>query len=186
MSESGESPQESGREIMLSWLSMARTARAAVAVCVIVAAAVIFLPQMRDILASLGDYSAIPGLEYHASFFFFALSAWYWSRTVLAARFHVPDDTDLGGGGGPRRSRSGLAVDPLAFKYVPRFLFLAVAFCAIYTAIRSNDYPNALFALAWAVAGVVLLDLRRRLIARLNDLLHPPSTLPPPGAATTA
>ena len=143
---------------------MARTLRGNVAICSVVLAALLFLPQMRDMLANISDYSALhwgAGLAYHASLLFFAFSAWYWSRTILAARFHIDDDQ--GPGGGSKRSANGLPVNTTAFARVPRFLFVAIAVCGGVVALKSADWVDFLITAGWAFPVYLLLVGRRGL-----------------------
>ena len=164
-------PEKSGRRKdktppqRLSWGSMARTARASIGVAFLIAVSLAVLPQMRDMLAGVSDYSRdnfSQGIAYHASSFFLAFSAWYWSRTVLAARFQVPDDRSARSRLEAMRWKDVYTVDARVFNAVPRFLFLAIAFGSLIAAVKSSDWTDAIITIVWSGAGYSLL------IARLN------------------
>ena len=138
---------------------MRRTARASFGIAVTIAIALLFLPQMRDILAAFSDYrwNDIPSaLLYHASLAFLAFSAWFWSRTVLSARFEVgPSPAERRGIKG-KTSTLGHRIDTDAFDFLPRFLFLAVALSGFLAAIRMADLLAALFQFEWKGLLIVL------------------------------
>jgi hypothetical protein len=162
----------------LSWVSMVRTARAPAGIVAIVLFALVFLPQMDDMLARIREDWG-QDVAYHLSLFFFAFSAWYWSRTLLAARFRVRNRRLINGPEEVRRSVKGMDVNPTAFRLVPRVLFVAIAFCGVVAALKSSDWPDALITVVWAAAGYILLEYRRALTGWLRDRFSGPRMAAP-------
>ena len=150
----------------LSWVSMMRTARASVGIVVLIALSLLLLPQMRDILVGVSDYSSDrlwPGIAYHLSLFFLAFSAWFWSRTALGARFHVRDEQHEREALAGSLSENGYPIDAAAFDVLPRLLFLGIALGGVIAAAKSSDWLDAGITFGWSIAGYALLHNRLRI-----------------------
>jgi hypothetical protein len=154
----------------LSWSSLSRTARAAIGVAVLIGLALLVLPQMRDILVGFSDVSLNhlwARIAYHFSLFFLAFNAWFWARTVLAARFDIYDSRDE-----RRNVRAGqflsiekqLPIDADALEYLPRFLFLGIALGGLLAALKSSDIVDVGITFVWS--SIAFWVLRNRLRIR--------------------
>ena len=141
----GDAPPPDGHAV--SWVSLLRTARAPLAVLVLAAAALIVPPQRTDMLAALSDSGSawMPALLFQASVAALAVSAWYWARTLIDARFDVVGTK----AGRETLVESDKRINPVALTAVP---WLIVALSAVLGAllIPPGQYVlNLAIFLAW-------------------------------------
>ena len=123
--------------------AMLTTARVPIAVVAAAGLILALAPQMRDLLAALGDdWNA--ALRFHLAAVAWGLSSWYWARAALAA-LHGGDARDLPGAAGP------------TFRWLPRLL-LTAGFAILALMLLSRGGGGAwfgtnlfLFALTWLV-----------------------------------
>jgi hypothetical protein len=150
-----------GRNGIVTWQSVVWHTRAGVLVFLVAAVALVFPPQMKDLLADLAGFSSgswRQAFAFHIALMLMAFLLWYWTRTVLRAVFRVADT---------RAARQGLAAGAAdgaatvaTFDWLPRLLFLGTAIIAAIAAVRSSDWLQAVIALAWGGAGFWKLALR--------------------------
>ena len=151
-----------------SWRSMASTARVPFGAVVAMLFGLLLPAQTADALAGLADGGRCglwPVLCFHAALAGFALSAWYWSRAVLAARFPELVMPGLGDG-----EEDFARVDVVAWAWLPRILFGIAAACGVIAALRSAAWLQAGLVLAWSVPLLFGLVLRRRVLGPRDDL----------------
>jgi hypothetical protein len=141
----------------LSWRSMARTNRVAIAALVVASILLVFAPQTRDMLAGLSD-SFTESLAFHVALWFIAFSAWHWSRAVLSARFKIGDEPNQRARA--RSTTAKLPVDPVALDLVPRLLFAGAAAVGVIAGLRSEAWWQVAIIVAWAVPSLGLLKWR--------------------------
>src|SRR5258706_1308464 len=127
----------------ISWVDMLRTARAAVAILLLLGVPFLLVPQMRDMLSEISDYgaNAWPGISFHIALFVLALAIWFWSEAVLTARFAK----QLAAAGGQ-------PINAQVFAVMPRYLFLTIALMGFVAAIRSSDWLDAAIIVVWAAS----------------------------------
>jgi hypothetical protein len=172
-------------ERLVSWRSLLRTARAPASALVIAAFALLLAPQTEDMLAALADGELGHRnftLIFHATLGFLAISAWFWGRALLAARFDVADNL---------AARTLLVeqdprVDRRAFDLVPRLLFVLSVLLGAGLIARSRQWLNLFDLLVWSLPGFLAvyfrLPLLKRLRAPVGDSLRGPG-LPSRGDA---
>src|ERR1700730_7492390 len=102
----------------VSWGSLFRTARAPLAVLLLAAIGLILPPQTDDMLAALmdgGKSAWLPSFFFQVSLAVLSISAWYWARTLIDARF------DIEGTRADRRRlvESDPRINPFALAAVP-------------------------------------------------------------------
>jgi hypothetical protein len=146
-----------------SWASMSRTCRAALVVLVVGGIGLTVPSQTHDMLAFLDDGRVWPAASFLISLGIFGVSAWYWSRAALAARFGISDERS-----GPEGSR----FDWVAFTWLPRLILLAAFAIGAGIAMKSNAY--------WMTAGALALGLAMLVLAIYRPRRHREDPRPPP------
>jgi hypothetical protein len=138
-----------------SWWSLFRTTRAPLSILVITALGLVLPPQTGDALMALADmqvgpFSGLFILQF--SLGFLSLSAWYWARTALSARFGVNDSLE---------GRSGLRrCSRLTFNAVPRVVFLCGVALSVSLVWRGFSWVHAMAIALWAVPAYLLIRWR--------------------------
>src|SRR5271166_5575932 len=150
------------REYRVTWVSLLRTIRAPLAILILAGIALLVPPQTADMLAALEDGRRSLGdtFWFHVALAFLALSAWYWSRALLAARFDTPDNhaarNALGGGptepspNGQPPKTSQREVRPQTYDLVPRLMFVQAVLIGPALIIRSGAWSNLPYMGLWA------------------------------------
>jgi hypothetical protein len=162
----------------VSWTSMLRTARAVFGTLVVTGLALILPQQTEDMLAGHGD--SVQGLgtaaAFHGMLAFLAFSAWFWSRSVLAARLRIADSRNSREefSWQPAPGSAARKIDRQAFERIPRLLALAVAIIGAAAALRSGAWITLGIVVAWTALGAWFL------IDRLNLLTPRPLSGPLP------
>jgi hypothetical protein len=139
----------------VSWLSLVRTARAPLAVLSLAALGLLVPSQTDDMLATLSDGGRA---AYIATFCFqlslaaLSVSAWYWARAVIDARFDVR---------GNRDERSRLAaedtrIDLFALNAVPWLIVGLSALLGLCLIPRDQVLLNVALLAAWLAAFAFL------------------------------
>jgi hypothetical protein len=138
-----------------SWLSLLRTARAAVAVLFFGAAGLSLPPQTRDMTEALSSAGAMVALN--VALVALAVSAWFWSRAVLGARFGIADNDDA------RDSKlngdDAVAVR-LCYIGLPRVLFFVAALIGLFLVVQAWSLASVTLLVGWAAAGLLILRIR--------------------------
>jgi hypothetical protein len=143
-----------------SWKSLFRTTRASLGVLVVAALGLALPAQTADELVALSNmtFVSVSGVTVPGVFVlqfalgFLALSAWYWARAALAARFGVDDTLE---------ARAGLAPSSkAAFDAVPRLVFLAGVLLGAFLVWRGFTWPHAAAVAVWAVPAYLLIRWR--------------------------
>jgi hypothetical protein len=144
-----------------TWVSLLRTIRAPLATLMLAGIGLLVPPQTADMLAALEDgrSSISPTIRFHLALAFLALSAWYWSRALVAARFDVPDN----------ESARGLVhdVERRAYDLVPRLMFVLAALLGFGVILRSGAWSNLAYLVLWAVPLGLIVYFRTALVRRL-------------------
>lgn len=146
----------------LSWSSMLRTVRAPLSVVIVVGFALLLPPQTADMLVALTDGASPftrPAASFHFALFLLAVSAWYWARTALTARFEIADTA-------ASRAHIVTVVVPLqraALDWTPRALFVAVVGIAAAAAWRNGAWLHVLYVGVWGSAGLLMIVFRLRI-----------------------
>ena len=151
-----------------SWRSMASTARVPLGTVVVLLLVLLLPAQTADVLAGLvdgGHCGLWPALCFHLALAALAVSAWYWSRAVLAARFPEQVMPNLRDGGD-----AVALVDAVAWAWLPRILFLAAAASGVVAALRSAAWLQAGLVLVWSGLLLFGLVMRRRAFGARDDL----------------
>jgi hypothetical protein len=151
----------------ISFRSLLRTLRAPSSALVIAAVALLLPPQTQDMLAALSDGELGHRnftLIFHASLAFLAISAWFWARALLGARFDVADTL---------AARTLLVeqdqrVDRRAFDLMPRLLFALSVLLGAGLIARSRQWLNLFDLLVWSLPGFFALYFRLPLLERLR------------------
>ena len=124
----------------VSWVSLFRTARAPLAVLVLSAVALIIAPQTGDMLATLsnGGFHFWPALWFQVSLAVLSVSAWYWARTLIDARFDVV---------GTRADRRRLIendkrINPFALAAVPWLIVILSVALGVFLIPHGQYLPN--------------------------------------------
>ena len=156
-------PSYDGRPV--SWVSLFRTARAPLAVLLLAAAALIVPPQTDDMLAALseGGSAWIPSLLFQMSLATLSISAWYWARTLIDARFDVV---------GTKADRETLVerdkrINPFALAAVPWLIVVLSVVLGLSVIPRGQFLPNLVFLAAWVIVFAAI---------ALRTWVHPPAT----------
>ena len=168
-----------------SWRSLLRTARAPSSALVIAAVALLLPPQTQDMLAALSEGELGHrnfALVFHASLAFLAISAWFWARTLLGARFDVADTLT---------ARSLLVeqdqrVDRRAFDLMPRLLFVLSVLLGAGLIARSRQWLNLFDLLVWSLPGFFALYFRLPLLERLRPAVGDQRPGPASRSSTTS
>jgi hypothetical protein len=150
------------REYRVTWVSLLRTIRAPLAILILAGIALLVPPQTADMLAALGDGRRSLGdtFWFHVALAFLALSAWYWSRALLAARFDTPDNhaarnalgdrpTEPSPNGQPPKT-SRREVRPQTYDLVPRLMFVLAVLIGLAMIIRSGAWSNLAYLVLWS------------------------------------
>ncbi|GEM_PF-1579908 len=148
-------------EPRVSWISLLRTIRAPFATLVLAGIGLVVPPQTADMLAALeGGRSSIgPAFFFHLSQAVLALSAWYWSRALLAARFDVPDNDQA-------RDRMD-DVGAQAYDLVPRLMFVLALLIGFGMILRTGAWSHLAYMALWAAPLGLLVYFRTALVQRL-------------------
>ena len=171
-------PQPSAHPRVAGWSSLLRTVRAPLFLLVAAGVALLVPEQTQDMLDALsdGDFNDWwRSGSFHFSLFLLALSSWYWSRALLAARFDLPDTL---------AARNNLqAIDPgldrAALDFIPRMIFVLALLVGTGVILRSDAWSNLPYLIAWAIPLAFLVFYRLRVKAWLRRVLGlgpPPST----------
>jgi len=151
----------------LTWISTFKTARAPLGVVVLAAIGLGLPPQIADMLAGFDDKGEPlwPLLLLHFALAWLALSAWYWARAALYARFEI-DESD-------GRTRGALIAVKLAgasqqtiqrarhaFDLTPRWLFWAVALLGAIVTARAGAWGQFVIVVVWSVVGWLIIRIR--------------------------
>jgi hypothetical protein len=155
-------------ECAVSWRSLLRTARAPASALVIAAVALLLPPQTQDMLAALSDGELGHRnftLIFHATLAFLAISAWFWARALLSARFDVADTL---------AARTLLTaqdhrVDRRAFDLIPRLLFVLGVLLGVGMIARSRQWLNLFDLLVWSLPVFLAVYFRLALLERLRS-----------------
>ncbi|HLY55368.1 MAG TPA: hypothetical protein VKS60_07425 [Stellaceae bacterium] len=131
---------------------MLRTCRAAVAVLVVGELALIVSPQARDMLEFLDVDRLGAAVSFQIALAVLGISAWFWSRAVLAARFDIDDDV--------RTAPSASHFDWTAFVWLPRLTLVAAFLGGATMAYEGRSAGSAVGALPLG-ALALLLTVRR-------------------------
>ena len=132
--------------------AMLTTARVPIAVVALAGLILLLAPQMRDLLAALGDDRG-GALRFYLAAAAWGLSSWYWTRTALVA-LHGEETRNVPGAAG------------WTFRWLPR-LVLSFAFAVIAALLLTHgggpfDGNLLVFALVW-LAALVFVVFRTRL-----------------------
>jgi len=127
-------------------------------VVLLTAIALALPPQLRDMMAFLSYGFGWSIIAFHVALALLAFSAWYWARTVLAARFGVPDQ-------GPVRETRLDALpdlDTTAYQWLPRWLFVAVVVLGLLLLLLDGggSWTNAVCLAIWGSAGFRFVCIR--------------------------
>jgi hypothetical protein len=159
-------PNGSAPQRPVSWLSMLRTVRAPLAILLIAVVVLLVPPQTQDMLAALADPGAAGisyTLSFHATLAFLSISAWYWARALLSARFDVAD-TDRGV---ELLAKEDPRVRQLPFEAVPRLMFVGALLLGVGLVFRSGLWIHLVYLALWGVPFLLLVVFRRQLRDRV-------------------
>jgi hypothetical protein len=158
----------SGHERSITWISMLRTIRAPFAILLLAGLALLLPPQTADMLAALGDGrgSISSTIRFHLALALLALSAWYWSRALVAARFDVPDSAEA------RRDRLGAS--RRAYDMIPRLMYVLALLIGFGMILRSGAWSSLLWLSIWGALLGLAVYWRTRLESRLITCLGLP------------
>jgi len=138
-----------------SWKSLFRTTRGSVSVLFVAAMSLVLPAQTGDELVALEQIKvgAVPGLFIlQFALGFLAVSAWYWSRAALAARFGVDDALE---------SRRGIKrCSRTAFDAIPRISFGCGVVLSLALVWRSPSWLHAGSVAAWSIPAFLLIRVR--------------------------
>jgi hypothetical protein len=142
-----------------SWWSLFRTTRAPLSILVITALGLVLPPQTGDALMALaemqvGRFSGLFILQF--SLGFLSLSAWYWARAALSARFGVNDSLE-------HRSRLRRC-SRITFNAVPRVVFLCGVVLSVSLVWRGFSWAHAMAVALWAVPAYLLIHWRLEML----------------------
>ncbi|HEX4597465.1 MAG TPA: hypothetical protein VH278_06735, partial [Burkholderiaceae bacterium] len=104
-------------------------------------------------------------LSFHATLAFLSISAWYWARALLSARFDV-EDTDRGL---ELLAKEDPRVRPLPFEAVPRLMFVASLLLGVGLVFRSGLWIHLVYLTLWGVPFLLLVVFRRQLRDRVRQ-----------------
>src|SRR5271166_108476 len=138
-----------------SWMSLFRTTRAPVSILAIAALGLVLPSQTGDELEALQEMHVGPlsGLVIlQLSLGFLSLSAWYWARAALSARFGVNDSLEARSA--LRRCRRA------AFDAVPRLVFLCGVALSVSLVWRGFSWVAGLAVALWAVPFYLMIHWR--------------------------
>ena len=138
-----------------SWKSLFRTTRGSVTILVVVSLALVLPQQLSDELVALSHVQVgpVPGLfVLQFSLGVLAITAWYWARAALAARFGVDDSLESRGNMSHAARR--------AFDAVPRLCFLGGVAISLLLVWRNPSWVHALSVAGWAVPAYLLIRWR--------------------------
>ena len=155
-----------------SWISLLTTARAPISILLIAGAGLLIPPQTQDMLAALDGTIAGKSFTFwfQLSLAILSLSAWYWARALLNARFDVGDN---------KASREALRkaddrLKPVTFAALPRLLF-ALSVGIGFVMIWQSPRPSIQFAYLalWSIPAGLFLVFRLNLFPGKADDAHP-------------
>jgi hypothetical protein len=135
----------------VSWLSLLRTARAPLAVVALCAVALVLPPQSSDMLAALVEGGLANGgawvdaLRFYLALALLTFSGWYWTRTLIAARFDVPHSAD----GLEALQQTDDRIDPYAYDAVPWIVFSLTFLLGLGLILRSAAWWAGLPLVIW-------------------------------------
>jgi hypothetical protein len=150
---------------MRSWASMLRTVRAPIAVLLLGVVGLLVPPQTHDMLAAIDNPWST--LAFNIALLLLAFAAWYWARALLAARFEVPDEPEqraeiIGTAPSAGKGAAPRSINPVAFLWLPRLLFVAAALFGITWLLVSFSGFRLLLVVAWTVVALYVLKNRQR------------------------
>ena len=149
-----------------SWRSLFRTTRASIGVLLIAAIGLVMPAQTADELVALSEMTvrpipgvAVPGVVLlQVALLLLSLSAWYWARAALSARFGTNDTLE---------ARPGCeAGDRAAFEAVPRMIFVASALLGGFLLWRGFSWAQAAAVALWAAPAYAFVRWRTPKCAR--------------------
>lgn len=163
----GSPPHPGPSRPVISFGSLLRTARAPYAILALAALALLLPPQMRDMLAALGDSGPAALLVFAAAIASLGFLCWYWARAAISARFDLPD-TDIAWRAIIRAAERGERADirAAALILVPQAPIPLSGLLGLGIAIGS-DAPGTGAAVLSLVLVVWALVIRRRELHRL-------------------
>jgi len=147
---------------------MLRTVRAPLAILLIAVVVLLVPPQTQDMLAALADRGGAGisyTLSFHATLAFLSISAWYWARALLSARFDV-EDTNRGL---ELLAKEDPRVRQLPFEAVPRLMFVASLLLGVGLVFRSGLWIHLAYLALWGVPFLLLVVFRRQLRDRVRQ-----------------
>ena len=150
---------------VLSWTSVLRTIRAPLGALSLAGLALLAPPQTADMLAALddGQISASDTLRFHIALAFLAMSAWYWSRALLAARFDLPDDETV--------RAAFLGDNKRVYDAVPRLMYGLAVLIGVGLILRSGVWSNLAYVAVWAIPLGMAVHYRTRVSRVMFALL---------------
>jgi hypothetical protein len=144
---------------------MLRTVRAPMAVLLLGVVGLLVPPQTHDMLAAIEE----PGstLAFNIALMLLAFAAWFWARALLAARFEVPDGQAeraaiIGTVPSEGKEAAPRSINPYAFLWLPRLLFVAAALFGVTWLLVSFSGFGLLLIVAWTVVALYVLKNRQR------------------------
>ena len=154
----------------VSWRSLLRTVRVPFLALLLAAAGLLVPPQTTDMLAALADGS-LGGVDFtaifHGTLALLSVSAWFWARALISARFDVGDTV---------ASRDLLIardrrVDRRALDLVPRLMFVLSVLFGVGLLLRSGQWRALPDLAIWSVPLLLLIQFRLPLAERLRRVL---------------
>jgi hypothetical protein len=153
---------------------MIRTCRAAVGVLVFGALGATVPPQTRDMMEALSR--PLASASFQLSFVVLALSAWFWSRAALAARFGINDSyearQDLATS---REATPHRSANRTVYIQLPRLLLGFTGLVALYLTLTTSAPFNGFVVTAWWASGHVWLWMRKRKPGNATETSWPPA-----------
>jgi hypothetical protein len=122
-------------------------------------------PQTQDMLAAIDDpWSTI---AFNIALMLLAFAAWFWARALLAARFEVPDAPDrraamIGPAPSGGKGAASPSINPIAFLWLPRLLFVAAALFAVAWLLVPLSLFRLLLVGDWTAIALYVLANRQR------------------------
>ena len=167
----GRKPEPPPSPRIAGWVSLLRTVRAPLFLLVGAGIALLLPPQTEDMLDALsdGDFNdAWVTASFNVALAVLALTSWYWSRALLAARFNIPD-TMLA-----RREikEADPGLDGTALDFVPRIIFVLALLIGLGVIVRSSAWSSLPYLVAWAIPVSFVVFYRLRVKTWLRYLLR--------------
>jgi hypothetical protein len=151
---------------------MLRTVRAPLALLLLAMIAFLVPPQTQDMLAALADGSlgAVNTLVFQCTLAFLSISAWYWARALLSARFDAEDSNE----GLAFLAQRDQRVRQLPYEIVPQLTFVASLLLGVGLILRSGLWNHLIYEMAWAVPFLVLGVYRLNRRSGIRKVLEAP------------